>query len=113
MNPRAVLDKEWKIMDIRSFRFLALVALFVTVGFLVLYHVTDTFDLAAVNSFHSIQDASLDGLMIAITVTGDVTIMLAVGIVLTIIRRTRRLGLTILISDRNIRFARVHQAALW
>lgn len=98
MNPFAVLNKEWKIIDIRSFKFLALVALFVAVGFLVLYHVTDALDLAAVNSFHAIQGATLDGLMIAITVSGDVTTMFAVGIVLTIVRRTRRLGLTILIS---------------
>ena len=97
-SPFAILDEEWKIIDLRSFKFLALVGLFIFVGFLVIFHLTDIFDLAAVNSFHAIRGASLDGLMIAITVTGDVTTMFAVGIVLTIIRRTRRIGLTILIS---------------
>lgn len=97
MNYNFLLNREWKIIDLRSVNFLALVGLFATAGFIVLSHLTYASELAIVDYFRAVQSIPLDGLMIAITVTSDITTMFAVGIILTIIRRTRRLGLSLMI----------------
>lgn len=89
--------KSW-IIPIRSFGFVGLVALFGLISAIVVYHLADSFDLAVLQAFSKIQSATLDGLMIALTVSGDLTTMFIVGIILTILRRTRRLGLTVLIA---------------
>jgi undecaprenyl-diphosphatase len=61
-------------------------------------HLSEGFDRYALNGFSAIQNAALDAPMIALTVSGDLTTMFLVGIILTVLRRTRRLGLTVLIT---------------
>jgi undecaprenyl-diphosphatase len=87
----------WKV-SIRSVRFAGFVAIFLAILILVAFHVTDDFDLAVARFFHDIASAQLDGLMIALTLTGDLTTIFAVSIILTILWKTRRLGLAILVS---------------
>lgn len=86
-------------LDFRcSRRFVALVLLFLFLTFLVVFHVTDSFDAAVATFFHDIGNEKLDEFMIAVTLTGDLSIVLVVAIILAILRRTRRLGLAILVS---------------
>jgi undecaprenyl-diphosphatase len=87
------------IVPIRSLAFAVLVGLFCLVAISVVgLHLSEGFDRFVLDGFSQIQNAALDGLMIALTVSGDLTTTFLVGIVLTILRRTRRLGLTILIN---------------
>jgi undecaprenyl-diphosphatase len=87
----------WSVR-LRSFRFFGLVAVFVTILVLVAFHKTDSFDLAAAKFFHDVGSAQLDGVMIALTLAGDLTTIFAVAVILAILRKTRRLGLAILVS---------------
>lgn len=88
---------QW-IVPLRSLKFASLIVAFVVLGTLVIVHATDAFDLAIVGFFHEIQSEQLDWPMIALTLTGDLSTVLIAGIFLSIIRRTRKLGLAILIS---------------
>jgi len=68
------------------------------VSLLVIYGVTDAFDVAVISYFESIVgQSSLDLIMQGITETGDVFYMFVFGIVLTVIKRTRRIGITLMI----------------
>ena len=87
----------WRV-EIRSYQFACFVAAFLLIAISVAFHLTDTPDMAAASFFHNLGSATLDGLMIGITLAGDLTTIFAVAIVLTILRRTRKLGLAILIS---------------
>jgi undecaprenyl-diphosphatase len=65
---------------------------------LVLFQVTENFDQLPVSYFGSISgNPALDLLMISITETGDVFYMLGFSLILLIIKKTRRLGATLMI----------------
>lgn len=79
--------------------FVALVVAFVAFSALVASGATFGADDAASRYFKSTHgNAGLDAAMIAITSTGDVTTLFILGIVITIIRRTRKAGMIFLIA---------------
>jgi undecaprenyl-diphosphatase len=83
----------------RSMHFVALVAAFIIFSAVVASGVTFGADEAAIRYFKSTHgNASLDAVMITITSMGDVTTLFLLGIVLTIIRRTRKAGMIFLIA---------------
>jgi undecaprenyl-diphosphatase len=83
----------------RSMHFVALVAAFVAFSAVVASGVTSGADDAASRYFKSIHgNAGLDAAMIVITSMGDVTTLFILGIILTIIRRTRKAGMIFLIA---------------
>ena len=83
----------------RSMHFVALVAAFVAFSALVASGATSAADDAASRYFKSTHgNAGLDAAMIVITSTGDVTTLFILGIILTIIRRTRKAGMIFLIA---------------
>ena len=87
------------MMRIRSMYFVALVAAFVGFSAAVASGVTSAADDAASRYFKSIHgNAGLDSAMVAITSMGDVTTLFIFGIVITIIRRTRKAGMVFLIA---------------
>jgi undecaprenyl-diphosphatase len=76
-----------------------LAAAFIAFSALVASGATFAADDAASRYFKSIHgNAALDAAMIAITTMGDVTVLFPVGIILTIIRRTRKVGMIFLIA---------------
>ena len=86
------------IFDIRSRPFVLLLAAFLICTALVFYGIADVFDKNTIQLFKSINgNPVIDILMQAITEIGDVYYMLAFSVVLTIIRKTRRLGATLMI----------------
>lgn len=83
----------------RSMHFVALVAAFVAFSAVVASGLTYGADDAASRYFKSTHgNAGLDAAMIAITSMGDVTTLFILGIVLTVIRRTRKAGMIFLIA---------------
>ncbi len=87
------------LIRIRSPEFLILVSIFVVLSVLVSVGITHGLDSFVSISTKSIQgNKDVDIFMIAVTSTGDLSTLLVVGIVLTIIRRTRRQGLIFLIT---------------
>ncbi len=79
--------------------FVALIAAFVAFSTLVASGVTLGADDAASRYFKSIHgNAGLDAVMIVITSMGDVTTLFIFGIIITIIRRTRKAGMVFLIA---------------
>ena len=86
------------IFEIRSRPFVFLVVAFLVVSLLVNFHVTEEFDLSVVQFFQSIAgNPTLDFLMQSITEAGDLYYMLIFGIILVIIKKTRRIGVTLMI----------------
>lgn len=86
------------IFDLRSRSFVILVIAFVIVTILVHFEITEQFDQSTIQYFHSIiGNPSLDMIMQSITEIGDVFYMLLFGIALLIIKKTRRIGITIMI----------------
>ena len=86
------------IFDIRSRPFVLTVLAFLLVTFLVYFEVTKQFDEYVIVYFQSISgNAALDLLMQSITEVGDVYYMLLFAIALLIIKRTRRIGLSLMI----------------
>ncbi|MCA9819321.1 MAG: phosphatase PAP2 family protein, partial [Nitrosarchaeum sp.] len=89
--------KNW-IFDIRSRSFVLLTAAFILVSMLVLFQVTASFDQFVVSSIaNSPENFLLDNIMQIITETGDSFYMLGFGILMLIIKKTRRIGITIMI----------------
>jgi undecaprenyl-diphosphatase len=87
------------MIRIRSMYFVALVAAFVVFSAVVASGATFEADDAASRYFESIHgNPGIDTAMIVITSLGDVTTLFIVGIVLTIIRRTRKVGMIFLIA---------------
>ncbi len=87
------------MISMRSMHFVALVAAFVAFSALVASGTTSGVDDAASRYFKSVHgNAVLDTTMIVITSTGDVTTLFILGIILTIIRRTRKAGMIFLIA---------------
>jgi undecaprenyl-diphosphatase len=84
----------------RSKYFVILAAAFVIFSAIVASGVTFQADDAVSRYFKSIQGSnpSIDTAMIVITSLGDVTTLFIVGIALTIIRRTRKVGMIFLIA---------------
>lgn len=83
----------------RSMYFVALVVAFVAFSALIGSGVTFVADDAASRYFKSIHgNAGLDAAMIVITSMGDVTTLFIFGIILTIMRRTRKAGMIFLIA---------------
>ncbi len=83
----------------RSMYFIALVSAFIVLSVLVAFGATFEADDAASRYFKSLQgNPSVDMAMIITTSLGDVTTLFILGIVLTIIRRTRKAGMIFLIA---------------
>jgi undecaprenyl-diphosphatase len=94
----ALARPPWMIRT-RSMHFAALVAALVAFSAVVASGITYGADEAAIRYFKSTHgNAGLDAAMIVITSTGDVTTLFLLGIVLTIIRRTRKAGMIFLIA---------------
>lgn len=86
------------LFDIRSRPFVLTVIAFFLVTFLVYWEVTKQFDESIIIYFQSIAgNSGLDLLMESITEIGDVLYMLIFSIVLLIIKKTRKIGLTLMI----------------
>jgi undecaprenyl-diphosphatase len=94
----AAIRPPWMIRT-RTMYFVALVAVFVIFTMVVASGATFEADDAVSRYFKSIHgNAYLDAAMIAITTLGDLTTLFAFGIVITIIRRTRKVGMIFLIA---------------
>lgn len=86
------------IFDIRSRPVVFLVVAFVIVTILVHFEITEEFDKSAILYFDSISgNLGLDLFMQSITEIGDVFYTLIFAIALVIFKRTRKIGITILI----------------
>ena len=89
--------QKW-IFDIRSRSFVLTVLAFLFVTILVYWEITQEFDEAVSLYFQSIAgNATLDLTMQSISEIGDVYYMLIFAIVLLIIKKTRRIGLALMI----------------
>lgn len=87
------------MIRIRSMHFVALVAAFIAFSAVVASGVTSAADDVASRYFKSIHgSAGLDSAMVVITSMGDVTTLFIFGIVIMIIRRTRKAGMIFLIA---------------
>ncbi len=87
------------MISTRSIHFVALVATFVTFSAVVASGATFEADDVVSRYFKSIHgNAGLDTAMVVITSTGDVTTLFILGIIITIIRRTRKAGMIFLIA---------------
>ncbi len=86
------------IFDLRSRSFVLLVIAFVFVTILVLSKVTENFDNQSVLFFQSISgNLVLDYFMQSVTEIGDVFYMLIFAVGLLILKKTRRIGITLMI----------------
>jgi len=86
------------LFDIRSRPFVLTVLAFVFVTFLVSWEVTQDFDESVSQFFQSIAgNVALDLVMQSISELGDVYYMLIFAVVLLIIKKTRRIGLALMI----------------
>ena len=89
--------QKW-VFDIRSRPFVLTVLAFLLVTFLVYFEITKQFDESVIAYFQSISgNVVLDLLMQSITEGGDVYYMLLFAIALLIIKKTRRIGLALMI----------------
>ncbi len=89
--------QKW-IFDVRSRPFVLTILAFVFVTMLVYWEVTQDFDEAVSQFFQSISgNVGLDLVMQSITELGDVYYMLIFSIILLIIKKTRRIGLALMI----------------
>ncbi len=86
------------IFDIRSRSFVLTTILFLILSAFVYYGVTESFD-QSVSSFfaQNVGNPTLDIIMQYITESGEVLWMLAFGILMLIIPKTRRIGITLMI----------------
>ncbi|MFB5646473.1 MAG: phosphatase PAP2 family protein [Nitrosopumilaceae archaeon] len=86
------------IFDFRSRSFVLLVIAFVIVSLLVYFQITEEFDQSTILYFDSISgNPALDLFMQSITEIGDVFYTLIFAIALILIKKTRRIGITIMI----------------
>jgi len=86
------------IFSFRSRSFVLLVAAFLIITFLVQFGVTHNFDNTVISSTKEIVgNSSLDLMMQIITETGDVFYMFIFGVVLMVLKKTRRIGITLMI----------------
>ena len=86
------------IFDIRSRSFVLTTILFLILSAFVYYGVTESFDQSIVSFFaQNVGNPTLDIIMQYITESGEVLWMLAFGILMLIIPKTRRIGITLMI----------------
>ncbi len=86
------------LFDIRSRSFVLLTVLFLILSALVYFEVTESFDQSIVLGFsQNVGNPTLDTIMQYVTESGEVLWMLAFGIVLLVIPKTRRIGITLMI----------------
>ncbi len=86
------------IFDIRSRSFVLLTILFLILSSLVYFGVTDSFDQSVVLFFsENVGNPTLDTIMQYVTESGEVLWMLAFGILMMVIPKTRRIGITLMI----------------
>ena len=86
------------IFDIRSRPFVMISLLFIFVTILVIFEITKPFDDYVVNIFQSFSgNPALDLLMQSITEAGDIYWMLIFSVALLIIKKTRKVGLALMI----------------
>jgi len=86
------------IFDIRSRSFVLLTILFLILSALVYFGVTESFDQSIVLFFsQNVGNPTLDTIMQYVTESGEVLWMLAFGIMMLIIPKTRRIGITLMI----------------
>ena len=89
--------QKW-IFDIRSRPFFVLVLVFLFVTFLVYSKITQQFDESIVSFFHSIAGNSiLDLFMQVVSEAGDVRYMVVFAAILVIIKKTRKIGVLLLL----------------
>ena len=91
------------LFDIRSRSFVLLTILFLILTWLVYSEITESFD-QNITSFFSenVGNPTLDIIMQYVTESGDVFNMLIFGIVMLIIPKTRRIGITLMILIRIV-----------
>ncbi len=86
------------IFDIRSRSFVLTTILFLILSAFVYYGVTESFDQSIVSFFaQNVGNQTLDIIMQYITESGEVLWMLAFGLLMLIIPKTRRIGITLMI----------------
>lgn len=86
-------------LKLKTREFGIIVLSFIVLSFLVSIGATNNIDKVITNYFYQIGgNPTIDIMMVIISSIGDLFFMLIVGIILTIIRRTRKIGLTFLIS---------------
>ena len=86
------------IFDIRSRSFVLLVISFVIVSMLVYFQITESFDQLIISSVaDNVGNPSLDLIMQIITESGDSFYMLGFGVLMLLIKKTRRIGITLMI----------------
>ena len=86
------------IFDIRSRSFVLLTILFLILSAFVFYGVTESFDQSIVSFFaQNVGNPTLDIIMQYTTESGEVLWMLAFAILMLIIPKTRRIGITLMI----------------
>jgi len=86
------------IFDIRSRSFVLLVFSFVILSMLVYFQITESFDQSVISFVANNDDnPALDITMQIITESGDTLWMLGFGILMLLIKKTRRIGITLMI----------------
>ena len=86
------------IFDIRSRSFVLLTVLFLILTAFVYYGVTESFDQSIISFFaQNVGNPTLDTIMQYVTESGEVLWMLAFGILMMVIPKTRRIGITLMI----------------
>jgi len=86
------------IFDIRSRSFVLLTILFLILSSFVYFGLTDSFDQSVVLFFsENVGNPTLDTIMQYVTESGEVLWMLAFGILMMVIPKTRRIGITLMI----------------
>lgn len=86
------------IFDIRSRSFVLLVISFVIVSMLVYFQITESFDQLIISFVAgNVGNTPLDIIMQIITESGDSFYMLGFGVLMLLIKKTRRIGITLMI----------------
>ena len=86
------------IFDFRSRSFVLLVLLFLSVLAMVFFEITKDFDEGIIVFVsENVGNPTLDIIMQSITESGDIFYMLGFGIVILLIKKTRRIGITLMI----------------
>ncbi|MDO8641068.1 MAG: phosphatase PAP2 family protein, partial [Nitrosarchaeum sp.] len=86
------------IFDIRSRSFVLLVISFVIVSMLVYFQITESFDQLIISFVaDNVGNPTLDIVMQFITESGDTIWMLGFGVLMLLIKKTRRIGITLMI----------------
>jgi len=86
------------LFDIRSRSFVLLVIAFVVVSVLVHFQITESFDQSVISFVAKhVGNPSLDFLMQLITESGDSFYLLGFGILMLLMKKTRRIGITLMI----------------